>query len=130
MATLLITALLYALFVFAFRGGLRLVPGQVGRKSFFFGVQAITLVAWIIIADAGAVGASNAALGIDTLAALISETNIPRFGWWWTRPSRARRCSASRIGVRPMPSRAISTFSASTEPGASSNRVIISISRS
>ena len=72
MATFLITALLYALFAFAFWGGLRLVPGQVGRKSFFFGVQAVTLVAWIIIADAGAVGAFNAALGIDTLAALIS----------------------------------------------------------
>lgn len=72
MATFIITAFLYSLFAAAFWGGLRLVPGQVGRKSFFFGVQAVTLVAWIIIADAGAVGSLTAAMGIDAVAALVS----------------------------------------------------------
>ncbi|MCR9086258.1 MAG: hypothetical protein NXH97_05890 [Rhodobacteraceae bacterium] len=95
MGTFMITALLFGLFAAAFWGGLRLVPGQVGRKSFFFGVQAVTLVAWIVIADASTIGALSVAFGIDALAALVSGfltgalsgafarflNRSPRFAW-------------------------------------------------
>src|SRR5207247_591742 len=48
---------------------------------------------------------------------LTSVTKVPRWGTERTRFSRARRCSASRIGVRPMPSSSRSLASLTTEPG-------------
>ena len=54
---------------------------------------------------------------------------MPRRGRMLTSRSRASRCSASRIGVRPMPSRCDSMPSDTTDPGASCS-VTISSSRS
>ena len=45
------------------------------------------------------------------LVTLMSVTKMPRRGKIATSRSRASRCSASRIGVRPMPSRAESSDS-------------------
>jgi hypothetical protein len=59
---------------------------------------------------------------------LMSETITPRRGRICTRRSRARRCSASRIGVRPMPSRSDSIASDTALPGGSSRRTINSSS--
>jgi len=51
---------------------------------------------------------------------------LPRRGKIATSRSRASRCSASRIGVRPMPSRAESSDSETALPGASRSVMIIS----
>ena len=59
---------------------------------------------------------------------LNSETRTPRRGSTVTSPSRARRCSASRTGVRPMPSVSESAPSESTSPGSSCRVQIISSS--
>ena len=62
------------------------------------------------------------------LPTLNSETRTPRRGSTVTSPSRARRCNASRTGVRPMPSVFESAPSESTSPGSSLSVQIISSS--
>ena len=57
---------------------------------------------------------------------LISETMMPRRGRITTSRSRASRCSASRIGVRPMPRCLESSASETAAPGASFSVTIIS----
>jgi hypothetical protein len=57
---------------------------------------------------------------------LISETMIPRRGMITTRPSLASRCSASRIGVRPIFKR--SESACSDVPGDNCSVTIISSS--
>lgn len=95
MGSFVITTILYGLFATAFWAGLRLVPGQVGRKSFFFGVQAVTLIAWMVIADTSTVPSMDLALGVGVAAALVSGfltgalsgafarflNRSPRFAW-------------------------------------------------
>ena len=61
----------------------------------------------------------------DSSETSIDDTSIPRRGMTVTNWSRARRCNASRIGVRPMPSWRCSASSRTTSPGASSRRMII-----
>ncbi len=56
----------------------------------------------------------------------ISETNTPERGTTRTVPSSASRCSASRIGVRPMFRRLLSETSEILLPGGSSSVTIIS----
>ena len=50
-------------------------------------------------------------------AASTADTNVPRRGWTSTRFSSASRLTASRSGVRPMPSSPISASSRRTVPG-------------
>ena len=74
-----------------------------------------------------AYGSSNARVSYNMLSSMTSipDTNMPRRGITVTNWSRARRWSASRIGVRPMPSWACRVSSLMTSPGASSRRTIL-----
>ena len=84
----------------------RRVAGRVGRR----GDHALHLVP---VASVPRMHASRAAYGSitarvsnssDSSETSIDDTNIPRRGITVTNWSRARRCNASRIGVRPIPS--------------------------
>ncbi|MCV6596932.1 MAG: hypothetical protein OIF40_07610 [Mangrovicoccus sp.] len=68
-----IILVLYALFAAGFWGALRLVPGQVGRKTFFFGVLSVTLVGWFVMADtATTLGGLGASFWIGVAVAVVS----------------------------------------------------------
>jgi hypothetical protein len=67
---------------------------------------------------------------LNWLFTLMSETMTPRRGRIWTSFSRESRCSASRMGVRPMPSHCDSSASDAALPGASCSVTIISSSAS
>src|SRR6185437_4312388 len=62
------------------------------------------------------------------LLTLISDTMMQRRGRIVTSRSRARRCNASRMGVRPMPRTSLNCASETEAPGRSFNVTIISSS--
>lgn len=90
------TAVFYTLFSVAFWGGLRTGTGVIGRLEFFLGVQAITLIAWFVMADnATTAAAFDLAFVVDASVAVISGyltgclsgafarklNRRPRFAW-------------------------------------------------
>lgn len=73
MSSTTIAILLYGLFAAAFWAALCLVPGRIGRKTFFFGVNVVTLTGWFVIADTAATaGSLGVALGIGMGVALVT----------------------------------------------------------